>query len=75
MQEDGQHCGGPFYIDVSPTMRIEDLRLVIQVPQYMALPADACVVVQQWRSVTRSKISEQDQACKSALANSGVQND
>ncbi|KAA6421379.1 MAG: hypothetical protein FRX49_08656 [Trebouxia sp. A1-2] len=30
MQEDGQHCGGPFYIDVSPTMRIEDLRLVIQ---------------------------------------------
>ncbi|KAL0023269.1 hypothetical protein WJX77_001673 [Trebouxia sp. C0004] len=30
IQEDGQHCGGPFYIDVSPTMRIEDLRLVIQ---------------------------------------------
>ena len=28
---DGQHTGGPFFIDVSPTMRVEDLRLVIQV--------------------------------------------
>ena len=27
---DGQHSGGPFFIDVSPTMRIEDLRLTIQ---------------------------------------------
>lgn len=28
---DGQHTGGPFFVDVSPTMRIEDLRLIIQV--------------------------------------------
>ena len=28
---DGQHSGGPFFIDVSPTMRIEDVRLIIQV--------------------------------------------
>ena len=40
IQEDGQHCGGPFYIDVSPTMRIEDLRLVIQVPH--AIHGIAC---------------------------------
>ncbi len=76
IQEDGQHCGGPFYIDVSPTMRIEDLRLVIQVCD--VLPADGCVVVQQLHSVslTRSKISEQPQTCKSAVgahAASGVQ--
>jgi len=74
VQEDGQHCGGPFYIDVSPTMRIEDLRLVIQVPHHIALPADGCVVVQQLHSVTHSKISEQGQTCKSALGHSGVQN-
>ena len=41
-------------------MRIEDLRLVIQVPHHIALPADGCVVVQQLHSVTHSKISEQD---------------
>jgi len=74
IQEDGQHCKGPFYIDVSPRMRIEDLRLVIQVLQFIALPADGCVVVQQLHSVTRSKISEQDQTCKSASGDSGVQN-
>ena len=27
---DGQHSGGPFFIDVSPTMRVEDVRLTIQ---------------------------------------------
>lgn len=30
---DGQHAGGPFCIDVSPTMRIEDIRLIIQVSE------------------------------------------
>lgn len=27
---DGQHSGGPFFIDVSPAMRVEDVRLIIQ---------------------------------------------
>ena len=29
--KEGQHTGGPFYIDVSPLIRVEDLRLQIQV--------------------------------------------
>ena len=28
---DGQHFGGPFFIDISPAMRIEDVRLIIHV--------------------------------------------
>ena len=34
---DGEHTGGPFFIDVSPSMRIEDLRLVIQVTTCITL--------------------------------------
>ncbi|KAL3154606.1 hypothetical protein ABBQ32_014056 [Trebouxia sp. C0010 RCD-2024] len=30
VRADGQHSGGPFFIDVSPTMRIEDVRSIIQ---------------------------------------------
>lgn len=33
VEADGQHSGGPFFIDVSPTMRIEDVRLIIQVSE------------------------------------------
>ena len=51
---DGQHTGGPFFVDVSPTMRIEDLRLIIQVDAhaYMttgsAFTTLSCSTVHTW---------------------------
>lgn len=43
---DGRHSGGPFFIDVSPTMRIEDVRLIIQVrlnAQSITVTVDLCL--------------------------------
>ena len=34
---DGSHHGGPFHVDVSPQMRIEDLRILIQVSNICVL--------------------------------------
>lgn len=45
---DGQHFGGPFFIDVSPTMRIEDVRLIIQVSLSAYLPTMDAVPKQKY---------------------------
>lgn len=35
--EDGAHCGGPFWINVSLKMRVEDVRHVIRVRRWEQL--------------------------------------
>lgn len=37
MASDGQHFGGPFFIDVPPQVRVEELRSIIKVSSHCAL--------------------------------------
>ena len=39
VNDDGIHSGGPFWIDVSLKMRVEDLRKVIRVGFWLSAPS------------------------------------